>query len=89
MPDISNYTALSDKQLADILETLSEGQVNDHRGIILLEAARRLRGAPDHDFICPRTLKPCEHPVRCSEDDCVWRPEILKPEGNNSGREGQ
>jgi hypothetical protein len=43
MPDISNYAALTDEQLADILEQLGETHENPHRGILLLEAARRLR----------------------------------------------
>jgi hypothetical protein len=45
MPDISNYSALSDEQLAEILETLADAQDNPSRGVMLLEAARRLRGS--------------------------------------------
>lgn len=47
MPDISNYTALTNSQLADILESLGETHENPHRGVLLLEAARRLRDCGD------------------------------------------
>lgn len=47
MPGISNYDALSNHQLADILETIGMGEGFEHRGILFLEVARRLRSMPE------------------------------------------
>jgi hypothetical protein len=49
MADISNYELLTDDELADVVETLANGQENPTRGIVLLEAARRLRDRGDSD----------------------------------------
>jgi len=81
MPDISNYSALTDEQLANILETLADGQDNPSRGVLLLEAARRLRpqrvrtydadtGEPHDDVLRTKTGK-----VITEEDIASWAEE--------------
>ncbi len=49
MVDVRKYDQLTDDQLADVLETLAKGQENPTRGVVLLEAARRLRVGGDGD----------------------------------------
>lgn len=49
MPNLNDYERLTDDELAEVVETIAKGQENPTRGVILLEAAHRLRRRQEGD----------------------------------------